>query len=210
MDLMERNDDMWARFSAAALDDLERVQALTNESNVNEGDGADWTVLHHAACHNGINVVKWLCKETGVNVNQRKYLGETPLMQACRSRNEEVVRVLLDAKADVHLVNDVKRSAMYFATMESGPFELKKREIVRMLLEAGAGFADIEPPQWALDEALSVETRRRRCQDVVCMLMLFRCSRSAKSPVLGGFSKDVTLLVARMLWNTRKSDWWEN
>ena len=42
---------------------------------------------------------------SGISVDSRNYMGETPLMQAAAKGNEEAVRFLLEHKADIKVTN---------------------------------------------------------------------------------------------------------
>lgn len=57
------------------------------------------TDLHYAAAHNNIDEVKELLEKT-YKIDSENCLGWTPLMMAARNGNLEIVKLLIDYKAD--------------------------------------------------------------------------------------------------------------
>ena len=90
------------------------------------------TPLHVAALHGKLSVVKVLVK-MGAEINSVcSSWKRTPLFDAIRSKNEEIVRLLLENKADIHHEDDDKVNPIFFAVY------LDSENIVKLLLENGA------------------------------------------------------------------------
>ena len=70
--------------------------------------------------------------QSGVNVDTRSDIGETPLILATRNGHDEVVRFLLTQDANVDAQNDAGESPLYIAS-ESGRLDL-----IQLLLNNGA------------------------------------------------------------------------
>lgn len=84
-----------------------------------------------------INKVKQFISE-GVDINYRKkdFSGRTPVFIAVENNHSEIVKILLDAKADVNIANEYGLMPLMTAVNPSG----KKIDlsIVKMLIQAGA------------------------------------------------------------------------
>jgi hypothetical protein len=95
----------------------------------------EMTPLFIACEHNKLDVVKLLARARGINVNQCKEDGWSPLHAASQEGHAEVVSVLLAAGSDVHLKTDGGATsldlAIYFkqpaASPSSWPTLLSKR-----------------------------------------------------------------------------------
>ena len=117
---------------------------LLNMRTVNELDMIGWKVearvaaIHIAACNGNSGVVTLLCQEYEVDVNcntsetieEKPKKGITALEWAARKGHKEVVKALLDNKADVNvsrLTDGV--TPLYIAAQEGHP------EVVKLLLD---------------------------------------------------------------------------
>ena len=79
--------------------------------------------------------IRALLSEHGqVVVNSTDEAGWTALMHASSAGHDDVVRLLLDAGASVHLQNDAQDTALHLAA------ERGRTETARLLLEAGSNF----------------------------------------------------------------------
>lgn len=68
----------------------------------------------------------------GADINAAPRTGQTPLLQAIRERNIDIVRVLLANGANVHVRDTEGRGALAYATATG------LEELTAMLIEAGA------------------------------------------------------------------------
>jgi ankyrin repeat protein len=97
-------------FDAVDNGDLAKVAAwVSGGDNVNVTDprllGNGNTLLHHAANHGEVEIVRLLIV-SDANVNAQCGCGWTPLIRACNSDHYEVAVMLLDAGADPTLRTD--------------------------------------------------------------------------------------------------------
>lgn len=144
---MSRHDAPTRKFLEAALHgDLSQIQAAHAEGidvDASEGDGM--TPLHQAAAMGRTDVVAWLLSQ-GANVNARRHdvfedgevggdHGATVLMTAveaffAKDAALEVIRMLLDAGADVHARDHQERTVLHRG--------LEYPERIARMIEAGA------------------------------------------------------------------------
>lgn len=89
--------------------------------------------LLRAARAGNADTVRALVASPNVDVNGVDELGNTPLIEAARFGHDEVVTVLLIAKADMKAKNNEAKTALMLAS-EGG-----HDETVRMLTQAGVG-----------------------------------------------------------------------
>ena len=68
----------------------------------------------------------------GASIDARNGVGETALLMAARAGNNEVVRLLVEYRADVNAADNLQHTALYYAG------ERGFSEIVELLLAAGA------------------------------------------------------------------------
>src|SRR5215216_4052049 len=67
----------------------------------------------HAAEHGHASTIVKMLALTQVNVNCQDANGNTPLMKACQNCFEGVARLLLEGKADIHMVNKWGNTALH-------------------------------------------------------------------------------------------------
>ncbi len=60
------------------------------------------SVLHKAALHGQVEVLKWVLSQPEIEVNTKNKYGRSALHFACDSGHSEIVSLLIDAKADVN------------------------------------------------------------------------------------------------------------
>lgn len=123
-------------FEAAALGDLERLQALiaADPEAVREYSGDGWTPLHLAAAFAGPDAVRLLLERgASVQATSRNPQRNQPLHAALALGQETgTIRLLLDAGADVNA-----RQAGGFTALHSAA-AAGRAEAVAVLLERGA------------------------------------------------------------------------
>ncbi|MBQ7594064.1 MAG: ankyrin repeat domain-containing protein [Synergistaceae bacterium] len=93
---------------------------------------ASGVLLHQAALNNpNPEIMRMLIKELGTaGINAKNVSGDTPLMLAVKNYNSDVVKVLLENKADTTLRNKHNETALSLAAAGFNP------EVVKILFEA--------------------------------------------------------------------------
>ncbi|KAH8669301.1 ankyrin repeat-containing domain protein, partial [Ilyonectria robusta] len=76
-----------------------------------------------------------LVKEQSCDVNDRNDLGRSALHVACAKGSKEVVKILLDANADISTTDNNEWTPLHSASLNG------HIEVVRLLIEKGAGVA---------------------------------------------------------------------
>ena len=97
-----------------------------NDVDINARTDSGETPLHMAACHDSCLAYarKIVSHRQFSNADHRDDSGETPLFNACRTRNMELVKILLDeAKCSIDIVNHRKETIAHIA-VRSCWFEL--------------------------------------------------------------------------------------
>jgi ankyrin repeat protein len=122
---------------AAQNGDLNEVKRLfsINPDIINEKDNEEDTAIMKACrdC-NAVDVVEFLL-EKGANINDKKFrdqIDQTPLIIAAFNGCTDIVRMLLDAGANIHHRNDQGENALISAAQEG------QIDVVKLLLDAGA------------------------------------------------------------------------
>lgn len=94
---------------------------VSNGVDVNDGDYRNVSPLQSAACLNFRQNAEYLIS-LGANINNQDIDGDTPILEAVRYGNPEVLKVLLDNGAEVALANknneDVAHIAATYGTAE--------------------------------------------------------------------------------------------
>lgn len=121
----------------------DNYQAIQREFQIEEllkiKDDKDRNILHYSALNNSVNILKYLMnyKESKRIVNNKDKYGNTPLKLAIQKGNKEVVEILLDNGADIHL----RDNFLGFTPIMVAAF-CGKKEIVRILYSRGANLYD--------------------------------------------------------------------
>lgn len=156
---------------AAARVPLAAVQMFLKQGvRPDEKDSFGWTALHHAVGHGQTAccfptdrmpikaVVEELLK-AGAPINARTNEGQTPLMLAVMAKHEDAARWLLDAGADLSLMDRVGGTALTYALW----YKRCSRDLVRLLLQRGspvnlwdALWMDDTPQALALTERINI------------------------------------------------------
>ena len=143
---------------AAQNGDLNEVKRLfvLNPGIINEKDREKDTAIMKACrdCNN-INVVVFLL-ENGANINDKKYrdlIDQTPLIIAAFNGCRDIVKMLLDAGANIEHKNDQGENALISAVQEG------HIDTVKLLLDAGA---DVNQSNTDGETALDLAIRLRQ------------------------------------------------
>jgi ankyrin repeat protein len=132
-----------ARVADAAMQqDAARVDELLKQgADVNAAQGDGLTALHWAAEHGDQELTARLLK-AGANPRVGTRIGQhTPLHLAAKGGHHRVLRLLVDAKADVSALTSTGAAPLHFAAASGS------RDAVTILLDAGAD-ANVREPQW--------------------------------------------------------------
>ncbi len=151
---------------AAQNGDLNEVIRLLNINPdiINELDREHDTAIMKACrnCH-AVDVVAFLL-EKGANINDKPYrdtIDQTPLIIAAFNGCTDIVRMLLDAGADIHHRNDQGENALISAAQEGNI------DVVKVLLEAGA---DVTQTNADGETALSLAIMLRQKKELIDLL----------------------------------------
>jgi ankyrin repeat protein len=114
-------------------EDAEGIQSLVNSDRNHAIPLEDLNeALFDAAAHGRPQVIKVLIS-AGANINSiRDDIGNTPLINAVNSSNEDTMRALIELGADVNVANSIGRTALRYAVH----YDLF--EIMKTLIEKGA------------------------------------------------------------------------
>jgi len=121
---------------AAYKGDLEKVKEIIdrNPNQINVQDELDFTPLHLASSKGHIEIVEFLLNH-GADMELEIFDGETPLMlaaQHARHRRYETIKTLLEHGAKVNHKDEVGRTALHYAAMNSG------MDVMNLLISYGA------------------------------------------------------------------------
>lgn len=116
-----------------------------------------------------------------------------------------IAQLLLDAKSDIDHINREFRTPLCQALL------LEDDEMIELLLDRGASFEAVlkaskgkSTPIYKRDWIEKFLEKRNCCREAAwTILALFR-----KSPVLQGNGKDVLILIAKRIWESRKNEAW--
>ena len=145
------------------LNEVKRLFAL-NPSIINEKDREKDTALMKACrdC-NAVNVVVFLL-ENGANINDKEYrdtIDQTPLIIAAFNGCRDIVKMLLDAGANIEHKNDQGENALISAVQEG------HIDTVKLLLDAGA---DVNQSNTDGETALDLAIRLRQKKELIELL----------------------------------------
>jgi ankyrin repeat protein len=151
--------DLIDRADQCLLDKLETFQILLAYwTSIDALDVTGQTLLHHAAKHGRGPLIRQghlarMLLQNQANTEVRNFRGETPLHVAAAEGNKDVVRHLLDAKADLKASTPVSGYTALHKAAEAGHLD-----IVKILMEAGADVnAELSDGQTALHLAAAKE-----------------------------------------------------
>jgi uncharacterized protein len=139
------------------LNEVKRLFAL-NPGIINELDREHDTAIMKACrdC-NSVNVVAFLL-ENGANINDKEYrdlIDQTPLIIAAFNGCTDIVKMLLDAGANIEHKNDQGENALISAAQEGNI------NVVKVLLDAGADVNQVNTDgETALDLAIRLKQKK--------------------------------------------------
>jgi uncharacterized protein len=127
---------------AAMQQDAAAVDALLQQgTDVNRAQGDGMTALHWAAEHGDQELTARLLK-AGANTGAGTRIGQhTPLHLAAKTGHASVLRLLVDAKADISALTTTGAAPLHFAAASGSS------EAVTILLDAGAD-VNVREPEW--------------------------------------------------------------
>lgn len=82
------------------IDDIELGELLINTENINATDRNNWTPLHYFVSKNLFELAEFVIKE-GALINEENSLKESPLYMACTKGSYEMVKLLIENKANI-------------------------------------------------------------------------------------------------------------
>ncbi len=130
---VRRYDGATPLFSAVQNNHTEIVKLLLSKgADVNIPLIEGTTPLCHAAYQGNVDVVKQLLQVPDIQVDQATGEKVTALFFACQEENKEIVKLLLEKKADPNILDVAGVAPLHLACL------LGSGEIVEMLLDAGA------------------------------------------------------------------------
>ncbi len=119
--------------------DTQRAEALIlAESNINNRDKYGRTVLHYAAQHNNLQIVRLLL-DKGYDIEAIDNSGETPIFDAIYNLHSEMVQFLIASGADINKFNKKGMTPLFAASKyKSQDVFQAQLSLVGILIEAGA------------------------------------------------------------------------
>ncbi len=137
-------NDKWVKWmTATVLGDIDTLKLLSKDIEL-EKDKKDLnqkTALFYAADEGNIDVVRVLVVEAKVDINTQNKYGWTPLMLAADSEDIEMVKLLLESKANTDIKNDEGDTALQIAKDKGS------ENIVKVFQEVEERFkAEVEHP----------------------------------------------------------------
>jgi len=168
---------------------------MSCECKRHDPEGAAPDPLHRAAFFGCADCTLQLI-ETGISVDTKDSLHETPLFVAVRYCNIEVVRQLLDHNASVDLENLNNHTALDLAALYIG-LDSQAR-IAKMLIDRGAqhhlvGASIYEPVNQLI-------TRRKLCQKTINVFLGIRKKLNSV--------RDTHEMIGKLVWSTRFYEVW--
>ena len=124
------NDDLFASIILGRLADIKEY--LTNGGDINIIFNSNENMLSVAARNGYTYIVKYLIKE-GIDLDWVDYLNRSVLILLCsthlNSKSEELVKILIDAGADLNIKDKKNQTALYYAAQNN------EMDLVRLLID---------------------------------------------------------------------------
>ena len=131
--MMKKETQVWKFhcFLAVAANNYGKVILLTLKgSDPNVQDEADGkTPLHISATSGNMQMIEFLLDHPAIDFNTRDDSGATAIFCAMENRQYEVVKLLLEKKADSHIGNNHRKTVLHLAS------EQGNKALVKMLIE---------------------------------------------------------------------------
>jgi uncharacterized protein len=160
---MERNieTDFFNAINKGDLGAVEKIFA-TDPTVAAKTDWSEFTPLMEAASRNNPAIVTFLL-ESNCCPNEQDDLGITPLQLAAASGQEENVKILLAAKANVNLSSDDNNESPLIAAARNG-----HNNIMRRLLSAGANKDQQESEKGLTALMIAVKFKHKESIKLLC------------------------------------------
>jgi excisionase family DNA binding protein len=141
-DVNTRTEDGWTPLMLATIKGhTEIVLALLKQgADVNARNKKGWTALMFAVSMGDLDTMRALLAGGRAEIDARDNDGKTALMQATGENNIESLRVLIEAQADVNVVDRLGETALTIAARRG------YTEVVELLKKAGAMGDTFQPP----------------------------------------------------------------
>lgn len=158
--------DVFALHSAVQLGDINRVRELIETGvDVNERDGFHYSPLMYAVIQGNVEIVRILIASKavpGIRRDSTHYIyGTDPILLAVRGGQREIVKLLLDAKADTDVTDVSGNTPLWLAV------EARDSESVKLLIDAGA---DVHVKNRRGESLLQLAKRTNADDQIVKML----------------------------------------
>ncbi|EDX11326.1 GD12144 [Drosophila simulans] len=115
-------------WNAAIYNEVERVREFIKKGQSMDRDGCDYTALHYAARNGNEPICKLLLDEGKADVNAVTKAGATALHRAAMMGHLEIVKLLVEHKANLLLQDECGQTALHRAVMRG------HLEVCRILL----------------------------------------------------------------------------
>jgi len=187
---------------------LQHIQQFVSRENVNNEVAIGTygpTYLHLAARYNYAIVVKWLVEECGANVNMCDSIGETPLFDAVRHGNFNIVVQLTSYGAKAAIRNNTGDCPLNYILRNCDDHSDKNRPLIVHLIEHGAQLQLLFRP-WIPYWIQKMIQGREICRKVCVTILGIRRFRHS---VLDSNVRDITQMIAKRTWRTRLAEQWE-
>lgn len=145
---------------------------------------------------NNIEIAKLLINY-GANVNSKTNLGTSILHTACFWNDIDIVKLLINARADLEIRDANKQTAL---DTSINRIFTTSNGIITLLLNNGA---KLPSGKHKFSKEVSLTIRKLRC---IKRVLITFCALSKKT---GAIHKDLRNPIAKMVWETREDDAWD-
>lgn len=194
---------------------------------IHEYDSVGHTALYAASFCRRVNWVRYLI-DSKCDVNQRTKPGkDTPLITTLQDAdNTAIVKILLEAKADVNSENDhgvtpLRQALTFWAKMETVDLLLKYRADVNLRnpLDMTVIYSDynevVAKRLISLGGSFSPECKKDRPVDLACFTKCLancriatRCVEKVIIKRYGKLHKDIVPIIVSLIWDTKEDERW--